>query len=94
MNGNRNDQAEFVKSSLNFFQENDSKLEFFTISRLFDKPKGSCISQDIESIEGSSFTSNSFRLERIDEYICNSGLIDTSQNTKPSWTQLKTNFPK
>ena len=94
VNGNRNDQAEFVKSSLNFFQENDSKLEFFTISRLFDKPKGSCISQDIESIEGSSFTSNSFRLERIDEYICNSGLIDTSQNTKPSWTQLKTNFPK
>ena len=94
VNGNRNDQAEFIKSSLNFFEENESKIEFFTVSRLFDKPKGSCVSQDIQSVEGSGFTSNSFRLERVDEYVCNSGLIDTNQNIKPSWTQLKTNIPK
>ena len=94
VNGNSNDQAEFIKSSLNFFEENESKIEFFTISRLFDKPKGSCVSQDIQSVEGSGFTSNSFRLERVDEYVCNSGLIDTNQNVKPSWTQLKTNIPK
>ncbi|MDC0171876.1 hypothetical protein OAK02_03540 [Candidatus Nitrosopelagicus sp.] len=94
VNGNNNDQAEFVKSSLNFFEENESKIEFFTISRLFDKPKGSCVSQDIQSIGGSGFASNSFRLERVDEYVCNSGLIDTNQNGKPSWTQLKTNIPK
>ena len=94
VNGNNNDQAEFIKSSLNFFEENESKIEFFTISRLFDKPKGSCVSQDIQSIDGSGFTSNSFRLERVDEYVCNSGLIDTNQNEKPSWTQLKTNIPK
>ena len=94
VNGNNNDQAEFIKSSLNFFEENESKIEFFTISRLFDKPKGSCVSPDIQSVEGSGFTSNSFRLERVDEYVCNSGLIDTNQNVKPSWTQLKTNIPK
>jgi len=94
VNGNENDQAEFVKLSLNFFEENESKIEFFTISRLFDKPKGSCVSQDIQSVDGSGFTSNSFRLERVDEYVCNSGLIDTNQNEKPSWTQLKTNIPK
>ena len=94
VNGNNDDQAEFVKSSLNFFEENESKIEFFTISRLFDKPKGSCVSQDIQSIDGSGFSSNSFRLERVDEYVCNSGLIDTNQNEKPSWTQLKTNIPK
>ena len=94
VNGNNDDQAEFVKSSLNFFEENESKIEFFTISRLFDKPKGSCVSQDIQSIDGSGFTSNSFRLERVDEYVCNSGLIDTNQNEKPSWTQLKINIPK
>ena len=94
VNGNNDDQAEFVKSSLNFFEENESKIEFFTISRLFDKPKGSCVSQDIQSVDGSGFTSNSFRLERVDEYVCNSGLIDTNQNEKPSWTQLKTNIPK
>ena len=94
VNGNNDDQADFVKSSLNFFEENESKIEFFTISRLFDKPKGSCVSQDIQSIDGSGFTSNSFRLERVDEYVCNSGLIDTNQNEKPSWTQLKINIPK
>ena len=94
VNGNDNDQAEFIKSSLNFFEENESKIEFFTISRLFDKPKGSCVSQHIESIDGSGFASNSFRLERIDEYVCNSGLIDTNENAKPAWTQLKTNIPK
>ena len=94
VNGNNNDQEEFVKSSLNFFEENESKIEFFTISRLFDKPKGSCVSQDIQSVGGSGFASNSFRLERVDEYVCNSGLIDINQNEKPSWTQLKTNIPK
>jgi len=94
VNGNNDDQADFVKSSLNFFEENESKIEFFTISRLFDKPKGSCVSQDIQSVDGSGFSSNSFRLERVDEYVCNSGLIDTNQNEKPSWTQLKTNIPK
>ena len=92
VNGNQNDQAEFIKSSLNFFEENESKIEFFTISRLFDKPKGSCVSQEIESVEGSGFASNSFRLERVDEYVCNSGLIDTNENEKPAWTQLKTNI--
>ena len=93
MNGNQNDQAEFIKSSLNFFEENESDIEFFTVSRLFDKPKGSCVSQQIESVGGSGFASNSFRLERVDEYVCNSGLIDTSENAKPAWTQFKSNIP-
>jgi hypothetical protein len=94
VNGNNNDQAEFIKSSLRFFEENESQIEFFTISRLFDKPKGSCAYQDIDVISGSSFASNSFRVERTDEYVCNSGLIDTDGNAKPSWAQLKTNIPQ
>ena len=94
VNGNNLDQEKFIKSSLNFFEENESQIEFFTISRLFDKPKGSCVSHDIETIQGSGFTSNSFRLERVDEYICNSGLIDKNENIKPAWTQLKTNISK
>ncbi|MBC8251516.1 MAG: hypothetical protein H8E89_08015 [Candidatus Nitrosopelagicus sp.] len=94
VNGNNIDQEQFIKSGLNFFEENQSQIEFFTISRLFDKPKGSCASQDIENIEGSGFQSNSFRLERIDEYLCNAGLIDKNQNVKPAWTQLKANIPQ
>ena len=92
--GNTHDQEQFIKYGLNFFEENESQIEFFTISRLFDKPKGSCVSQDIENIGGSGFQSNSFRLERIDEYICNSGLIDKDSNAKPSWKQFKINIPR
>ena len=94
INGSNQDQEQFIKSGLTFFEENESQIEFFTISRLFDKPKGSCVSQDIENVSGSSFESNSFRLERIDEYICNSGLIDKNENAKPAWAQLKTNIPQ
>ena len=94
VNGYDIHQEQFIKSSLNFFEENESQIEFFTVSRLFDKPKGSCASQDIQSIGGSGFSSNSYRLERIDEYLCNSGLIDTNQNAKPAWEQLKTNIPQ
>tara|TARA_B100000029_G_C17463015_1_gene919219 strand:+ start:67 stop:1191 length:1125 start_codon:yes stop_codon:yes gene_type:complete len=92
VDGNSIDQERFIKSSLDFFKENESQIEFFTISRLFDKPKGSCLSQDIEIVGGSGFESNSFRLERIDEYLCNSGLIDKNYNEKPSWIQLKRNI--
>ena len=94
VNGNTADQEQFIESSLNFFESNESQIEFFTISRLFDKPKGSCVSIDIENISGSGFTSNSFRLERIDEYLCNAGLIDINENPKPSWNQLKNNIPE
>ena len=93
VNGNNSDQEQFIKNSLNFFEENESNIEFFTISRLYDKPQGTCVSQDIETISGSSFSSNTYRLERIDAYVCNSGLIDTNQNPKPAWTQFKTNIP-
>jgi hypothetical protein len=94
VNGHNQDQEQFIKSSLIFFEENESQIEFFTISRLFDKPKGNCISQDIETVDGSGFASNSFRLERIDEYLCNSGLMDKNENAKPAWAQLKTNIPQ
>ena len=92
--GNTGDQEQFIKSSLNFFENNESQIEFFTISRLFDKPKGSCTPIDIENVSGSGFGSNSYRLERIDEYYCNAGLIDINENPKPSWTQLKNNIPE
>tara|TARA_Y100000590_G_scaffold186212_1_gene212205 strand:- start:690 stop:1814 length:1125 start_codon:yes stop_codon:yes gene_type:complete len=94
VNGHQDDQRQFIKNSLDFFNENESNIEFLTISRLYDKPKGTCVAQEIESIEGSGFASNSFRLERIDEYICNSGLIDKNKNTKPAWSEFKTNIPE
>ena len=94
INGNKIDQAQFIKNSLNFFEENESQIEFFTIYRLFDKSTGTCVPQNIDRVQGSGFASNSFRLERINEYVCNSGLIDENENIKPGWTELKTNIPQ
>ncbi len=94
VNGNTKDQANFMELSLNFYEENESKIEFLTFSRLFDKPNGTCVSQDIEKITGSSFASNSYRLERADKYFCNSGLIDIDGNEKPAWSKLKENIPQ
>ena len=93
VNGNKNDQKQFVDMSLNFFEENESKIEFFTVSRLFDKPIGTCVSVDIENVPGSSFSSNSHRLERADQYLCHSGLIDIDGNAKPAWSTFKENIP-
>ena len=92
VNGNENDQEQFVEMSLNFFEENESKIEFFTVSRLFDKPLGTCISADIENISGSSFSSNSYRIERADQYLCNSGLLDIDGNATPAWSTFKENI--
>ncbi len=47
----------------------------------------------IEEISGSGFASNTYRLERADEYLCNSGLIDINGNAKPAWSKLKANIP-
>ena len=93
VNGNEKDQAKFMELVLNFFKKNESKIEFFTISKLFDKPKGTCVSMGIEEISGSGFASNTYRLERADEYLCNSGLIDINGNAKPAWSKLKANIP-
>ena len=93
VNGNTKDQEQFMDVSLNFFEENESKIEFITISRLFDKPPGTCVSADIDNIPGSSFSSNSYRLERADQYLCHSGLIDMDGNAKLSWPTFKENIP-
>jgi hypothetical protein len=89
INGSKEDQKKFIDTSFEFYKENQSEIEFFTWARLFDKPKGTCVSDEIERVGGSDFSSNSFRLERIDEYMCNSGLIDTNENAKPAWNQFK-----
>ena len=94
VNGNKKDQAQFMELILNFFTENESEIEFFTISKLFDKPSGTCVPQGIEEITGSGFASNSYRLERADQYLCNSGLIEINGNAKPAWSKFKENIPQ
>ena len=87
--GNEEDQKKFITTSLEFLKENQERFEFFTWYRLYDKVAGTCTSELIEEISGSGFTSNSFTIERLDEYSCNSGLIDVNNNPKPGWIEFQ-----
>jgi len=95
--GSEQDQEEFLQKSFEFYSEKKSEIEFFTWYRQYDRPEGTCVSenQDIgnSSIEvggGSGLGSSEFVIERLNHYICNSGLFDVNGNPKPSWNEFKT----
>ena len=87
--GNEEDQKKFITTSLEFLKENQERFEFFTWYRLYDKIEGTCTSELVEEISGSGFSSNSFAIERLDMYSCNSGLIDVNNNSKPGWIEFQ-----
>jgi len=89
VSGSVTDQKSFITLSLEFLKENQDKFEFFTWYRLYDKPDGTCTSELIEEVTGSGFTSNSFAIERLDKYSCNSGLIDQNNNPKSGWIEFQ-----
>ena len=87
--GNEEDQKKFVTNSLDFLKENQERFEFFTWYRLYDRIEGTCTSELVETVAGGGFTSNSFTIERLDKYSCNSGLIDINNNPKSGWIELQ-----
>jgi len=93
--GNESLQAEFVEKSFEFYNENESELEFFTWYRQYDKPEGTCIFEDQEigdstlSVGGSGFGTSEHVIERLNNYVCNAGLIDSENNPKQSWNVFK-----
>jgi len=94
VNGTEVEQTEFVKKVYDFYQTNQQQLEFVTWYRQFDRPEGTCImtpekTEEQISIGGSSdLGSSEFVIERLNHYICNSGLIDINGNKKPAWNEF------
>lgn len=95
--GNERNQADFVKTAYDFYRDNESKIEFFTWYRQYDKPEGTCFPDQQELPEsqisiggGSGLGSSEFVIERIGHYLCSSGLIGVDGNLKPGWTEFKT----
>ena len=94
VNGTEVGQTEFVKKVYDFYRTNESQLEFVTWYRQFDRPEGTCVmtpekTEEQISIGGSlGLGSSEFVIERLNHYICNSGLIDTNGNTKPAWNEF------
>jgi len=93
--GNEDQQVEFLKTAYDFYDENNSKFEFFTWYRQYDRPEGTC-SIDSESVEGvlELGASSEFVIERLENYICNAGLIDSDGTPKLGWNEFKNQIQK
>lgn len=94
--GNNTSQKMFLEKSFEFYKENESKIEFLSWYRQYDRPDGTCViekpdigNQTLTVGGGSSFGSSEFVIERLSHYICNSGLVDINGNPKPGWNELR-----
>ena len=92
--GSDSAQTEFLEKSFEFYTENESKLEFFTWYRQYDKPEGTCSIDEQDRrgtliVGGSGFGSSEHVIERLNNYICSAGLINSDGIPKSSWNEFK-----
>ena len=92
--GSQTAQKEFLNLLFDYYKENESKLEFVTWYRLYDRPHDSCYI-DPEIVEGtiniggeSGRGSSEYVVERLSSYICNAGLLKTDGNPKLAWNEF------
>lgn len=94
--GNNTSQKMFLEKAFEFYRENESKMEFLTWYRQYDRPDGTCVVEKSEignvtiSIGGgSSLGTSEHVIERLNHYICSSGFVDVNGIPKPSWNEFK-----
>ena len=94
--GNPTSQEDFLEKLFEFYSENESEIEFLTWYRQYDKPEGTCVTEQQEigdesiSVGGDSgLGSSEYIIERLNHYICNAGLVDINGNPKPGWNEFK-----
>ena len=90
-------QKIFVEKLFDFYAQNESKIEFMTWYRYIDQEANSCVKEEqkigdqtITLGGGSSLGTSEHVIERLNQYICNSGLVDVNQNKKVGWNEFKT----
>ncbi len=88
-------QTEFLEKSFEFYAENESKLEFLTWYRQYDRLEGTCVIEDQNigddtlSVGGSGFGSSEHVIERLSNYVCNAGLINDDGTHKSGWNEFE-----
>ncbi len=94
--GNTASQKDFLDKLFEFYSENESKIEFLTWYRQYDRPEGTCVTeqQDIGDKRisvggGSGLGSSEYVIERLNYYVCNAGLVDVNGNPKSGWNEFK-----
>lgn len=93
--GSDSSQTEFLEKSFEFYAANESELEFFTWYRQYDRPEGTCafeeqeVGEDTLTIGGSGFGSSEHVIERLNQYVCSAGLINSDGTPKSGWIEFK-----
>ena len=97
VDGNDNSQKLFVKKLFDFYAQNELNIEFMTWFRYIDQQANSCVKeqqkigdQTITLGGGSSMGTSEHIIERLNQYNCNTGLVDVNQNGKIGWNEFKT----
>ncbi len=87
VNGTDDNQVAFIKDIFDFYRKNESKFEFMTWYRQYDRPFDTCYNGLNTNIP--SGFANGILLNNTAHYLCSTGLIDVSNNTKPAWNEFK-----
>jgi len=89
-------QEEFIEKLFNFYKENDSTIEFLTWYRLYDQKFDNCVTKEQQIGDqtltiggGSSMGTSEHVIERLNQYNCNTGLIDINGNYKFGWNEFQ-----
>ena len=94
--GSYTSQEKFIEKLFNFYNENESNIEFLTWYRFSDQEANTCVTTDqfigdqIISHVGGGMGTSEHVVERLNNYNCNAGLTDVNQNSKLGWNQFKT----
>lgn len=87
VNGTEANQVKFMKDVFDFYRANESKFEFMTWYRQFDRPVDTCYSGLNTNIQ--TGFGNKILLNNTAAYLCSTGLVDQNNNTKPAWDEFK-----
>ena len=86
----------FVEKLFDFYAQNESNIEFMTWFRYIDQQANSCVKEEqkigdqtITLGGGSSMGTSEHVIERLNQYNCNTGLVDVNQNSKIGWNEFK-----
>ena len=95
--GNDDSQKIFVEKLFDFYAQNELNIEFMTWFRYIDQQASSCVTEEqkigdqtITLGGGSSLGTSEHVIERLNQYNCNTGLVDINQNGKIGWNEFKT----
>jgi len=89
-------QKIFVEKLFNFYVQNEANIEFITWFRYIDQQPNSCVKEEQKIGDqtftlggGSSMGTSEHVIERLNQYNCNTGLVDVNQNYKIGWNEFK-----